>query len=196
MAKKKKDSKLSSLRIIGGTHRGRKILVAEEPGLRPTGERMRETLFNWLAPYIEGASVLDAFAGTGILGFESISRGAKNALLLENSSAVARQLNQTSESLGLEADIRQQNALEFFRSDADLGSHEFDVIFLDPPFDTSLLQQSMSLLDQSHLLKPNALIYLEWAKSQPQPVPPQNWAGFKEKSMGDVSCAIYQLRLA
>lgn len=192
MAKKKNNSKLTNLRIVGGTHRGRKISVVEEPGLRPTGDRMRETLFNWLSPYIEGASVLDAFAGSGVLAFESLSRGANSALLLENSTRATRQLNETAELLGMQADIRQQDALQLFQSNAGIDSQKFDVIFLDPPFNTPLLQQSLDALEQSSLLQPNALIYLEWAKSQPQPMAPQSWSQHREKTMGEVSCAIYQ----
>ena len=192
MTQNNTNSSTHSVRIIGGTNRGRKITVADLPGLRPTGDRLRETLFNWLTPYIEGAQVLDAYAGSGALAFEALSRGASHALLLDNSNIAANQLKRSAALLNVNAEIRCQDALHFFNSTTDSGSG-FDIVFLDPPFGDSLLQGAVDALAQSTLLSAHALIYLEQARSQPTISAPANWNSHREKTLGEVSCQLYQL---
>lgn len=193
MARNKTAPPTNSIRIIGGSNRGRKILVLDLPGLRPTGDRLRETLFNWLAPFVEGARVLDAFAGSGVLAFEALSRGAHQAVLLDSSDAVVKQLKQSAQLLSVDAEIRCQNALHFFKSGPENGSKKFDIVFLDPPFGELLLQEAIETLAQSTLLSPRAMIYLEQARSQQTANTPSNWKLQREKTVGEVSCQLYQL---
>ena len=110
----KANASTSVVRIIGGQHRGRKLPFAEMPGLRPTGDRIRETLFNWLQPVIEGASCLDLFAGSGALGMEAASRGAARVVMVEQAGSVVRQLERNKELLGLDRlNIVRADALQF-----------------------------------------------------------------------------------
>jgi 16S rRNA (guanine966-N2)-methyltransferase len=193
---KKKTSSTSgnnSVRIVGGSNRGRKIPVADITGLRPTGDRLRETLFNWLAPYIEGSRVLDAYAGSGALAFEALSRGASQALLLDNSALAADQLKKSAEILSAKAEIRCQDALQFFRSTVDSQFKPFNIVFLDPPFGNSLLQDSVKALTQSYLLSSGALIYLENEKALAPISTASNWKLLREKTQGEVCCQLYQL---
>lgn len=149
------------IRIIGGKWRGRKLAVAPSPGLRPTPDRARETLFNWLAPHIAGARVLDLFAGTGALGFEALSRGAAHATLVERDGAAARMLRQHQRMLEANASIAHADARAFLRQHfkAEGDAPRWDVIFLDPPFDSPLL--ALTLQDIERCLAPNCLIYVE-----------------------------------
>lgn len=196
MTRKNTSPSTNNVRIIGGTNRGRKIPVADLPGLRPTGDRLRETLFNWLSPYIEGAQVLDAYAGSGALAFEALSRGASRALLLDNSNIAINQLKQSAALLKTDAEIRCRDALQLFNSTAGSNSEfdsGFDIVFLDPPFGDSLLQGAVDALAQSTLLSPRALVYIEQARSQLNISAPVNWNLHREKTLGEVSCQLYQL---
>ena len=149
------------IRIIGGKWRGRKLAVAPSRGLRPTPDRARETLFNWLAPHIGGARVLDLFAGTGALGFEALSRGAAHATLVERDGVAVRTLRQHQRMLDASADIAHADARAFLRQQlkAEGGAPRWDVIFLDPPFDSPLL--ALALKDIQPCLAPSGLIYVE-----------------------------------
>ena len=140
-------------RIIGGTWRGRKLPIAA--GVRPTPDRARETAFNWLAPSLPGASVLDLFAGTGALGFEALSRGAAHAVLVERSAATAQLLGTQRQRLDAAADVVCADAVRWLRQ-ADM---RFDVAFLDPPFGSSLLAAALPLVLTR--LKPGGVAYLE-----------------------------------
>jgi|SaaInl5LU_22_DNA_1037371.scaffolds.fasta_scaffold03009_9 16S rRNA (guanine966-N2)-methyltransferase len=192
MVQQKRRSPEGSVRITGGTHRSRKIPVIDIQGLRPTGDRLRETLFSWLMPHLEGAKVLDAFAGSGILSFEALSRGAEQALLLDNSSTAVEQLKKSAVMLDAKVDVRCQDALQFFSSKNTTPHTTFNIIFLDPPFSEGLMQKSIDSLATSNLLSPRAMIYLEQASSQEQAVPPSNWNLHREKTIGEVSCFLYQ----
>ena len=192
----KKNNAKNQVRIIGGQWRGRKLPVLDLPGLRPTGDRRRETLFNWLAPYIEGARILDAFAGSGALAFEAMSRGASEALLLEISSQAVRNLQQNI--LALDADSQAQtnctDALSFFDAQPtkDKNSATFDIVFLDPPFRENLLDRAIEKLNSSQILSTNALIYLELESRKGLPKVPKNWSLLKEKSQGEVTSLLYR----
>lgn len=174
-----------TIRIIGGQHRGRKLTFTEQKGLRPTGDRVKETLFNWLQAYIRGANVLDMYAGSGSLGFEAQSRGAATVTMLELTALQTRQLKVLSGQLQADnISIHQADALKW--SESYQGS-PFDLVFLDPPFADNLLQQSVDKLAESGLVKTDSMIYLEADKKQSMPEIPPDWEVMKEKKMGQVN---------
>jgi 16S rRNA (guanine966-N2)-methyltransferase len=170
------------VRIIGGRHRGRKLPFAEMPGLRPTGDRIRETLFNWLQPVIEGARCLDLFSGSGALGMEAASRGAGRVVMVEQAGSVVRQLERNRELLGLDQiEIVRADALQFLEQPAS----PFDIVFLDPPFDNNLLAPVCQRLNLGWL-SDGARIYLEEDISRPFPELPEDWNWFRQKIAGQV----------
>ena len=180
------------LRIIGGRFRGRRLPIPDQPGLRPTPNRVRETLFNWLAPVIEGARCLDPFAGTGALGLEAISRGAASVILIERSEPVARQLRANRDVLGATGvKVLQADALPWL-ADADrraaLGA--FDLVFLDPPFAAGLLAPACDLLARHGWLLPGARVYLETAVADGLPLLPSGWEVLRERTAGQVRFAL------
>ena len=182
----------SGPRIIGGRLRGRRLPVADRPGLRPTGDRLRETLFNWLAPSIAGSRCLDCFAGSGALGFEALSRGAARVVLIEQDRSVARQLQRNAETLQqLDDGGPPLGQVEVITDDA-LGRLTqpppcpFDIVFLDPPFQADLLQQAWLLLADNGWLAPNAMVYLEMAAATALPSLPPGWRLIRDKRAGQV----------
>jgi 16S rRNA (guanine966-N2)-methyltransferase len=176
------------VRIIGGEHRGRKLEFPDVPGLRPTGDRIRETLFNWLAPSLPGAACLDLFAGSGALGLEAASRGAGQVLMLDRSQQVVAQLRANIALLGLErARVEQADAISWLQGRA----QRFDIIFLDPPFADSLLHQACSMVQEQGWLNPGGLIYLEADATSGLPRLPANWRQLKEKAAGQVHYFLY-----
>jgi len=149
---------LNEVRIIGGKWKRRKLAFPDRPTLRPTPNRARETLFNWLAGYLEGARCLDLFAGSGALAFEALSRGALNATLVDNDAQVVRALQKTRDLLAADnCTILQSSALEFLRQSAAI----WDIVFLDPPFAGPLLQQSLDALQSGTCLHDGAIVYAE-----------------------------------
>lgn len=181
------------VRIIAGLWRGRKLPVLNAQGLRPTGDRVKETLFNWLMPYIVDARCLDAFAGSGSLGFEALSRQAKSVTFLELDKAVAKQLSQNLQTLKCsenQAKVINQSSLDYLKSIQ--NQPHFDVVFLDPPFHFGLAEQAIQLLSENHWLAPDALVYVETERDKPLDVP-ENWILLKEKNTGQVSYRLYQL---
>ena len=181
------------VRIIAGLWRGRKLPVLNAEGLRPTGDRVKETLFNWLMPYIVDSHCLDCFAGSGSLGFEALSRQAKQVTFLELDKTVANQLKknlQTLKTTTEQAQVINQNSLEFLKQ-AQNQPH-FDVVFLDPPFHFNLAEQAIALLAQNNWLRPQALVYVETEKGK-NPNVPENWVVLKQKDSGQVSYRLYQV---
>ena len=171
------------IRIIGGRHRGRKLRFADLPGLRPTGDRMRETLFNWLQPRIAGARCLDLFAGSGALGLEAVSRGAGKVVMVDRAHQVVRQLRENVELLGLDNTVVvQANGIEWLSSSA----QPFDIVFLDPPFADRLLPLSLRLLAEGGWLAAGARVYLENDAGQRLPGLPEQLVLEKSKRMGQV----------
>ncbi len=153
-------------------------------GLRPTSERIRETLFNWLAPTLSGASCLDLFAGTGALGIEALSRGAGRAVFVEKSPVAARTLKANLELLEAgDATVFERDAMEFLKSGS---ADRYDIVFLDPPFAEDMLGELCRLLAGQELLAPNASVYIEQARSKPQVEMPQGWQVIKNKTAGNV----------
>lgn len=186
-----KNAPLGQVRIIGGTWRGQKLNFVPVEGLRPTVDRIRETLFNWLAPTIYEAHCLDLFAGSGALGFEALSRGASSATLIEQDPAAIRLLQQNQSRLKAEhAHIVKANALEWLRTTK--AFQPFDIVFLDPPFAASLLQSCCDLLKQKSFLAANAYIYMESDSNQPPPIIPTSWCALKEKTTGQVTYRLFR----
>jgi 16S rRNA (guanine966-N2)-methyltransferase len=172
------------LRIIGGTLRGRKWNFPEAPGLRPTPDRVRETLFNWLAPHIAGMRVLDLFAGSGALGFEALSRGAASAVLIEKDRAAAASLRDVAQRFGL-ASVRIGNgdALAFLRAQP---MHGCELAFLDPPFAAGLLEPALAVLAGNRVLAPGGFCYLEQSASDAVPTLPTGWTVHRSGKAGEV----------
>ena len=173
----------NQLRIIAGQWRGRRLPFPDAEGLRPTGDRIRETLFNWLSPQLHSSHCLDAFAGSGALGFEALSRGAAEVVMIESNPAVFRQLQASRELLGATGATLVKDSAPQWLATADC--RPFDVVFLDPPFAGDLLQQVIEVINQRSLLAPNAFIYIETGASA-TPLLPASWLPVREKHSGDV----------
>lgn len=181
------NSKAGQLRIIGGSWRGRKIDFVTEPGVRPTPDRIRETLFNWLQTSIAGTRCLDLFSGSGALGFEALSRGASEVVMIEQSSAAIKQLRTNASLLKTDsAQVEQCNADNYLQRPA----QPFDIIFLDPPFGTDTLEGYCTLLESSGWLAPHAQVYMERARGTPAPQLPAGWQLHREKQAGKVCYAL------
>ena len=150
----------NTLRIIGGEWRSRKLPFVDAPGLRPTPDRIRETLFNWLQGDIHGALCIDMFAGSGALGFEAFSRGAGKVIFVEKNAACAKQLKDNLVLLKTEANVVQCDAMNFLNH-TDKPEQAFDLVFLDPPYRQGLITQSLNYLSNENLIDENSLIYLE-----------------------------------
>lgn len=193
-------SKRGSCRIIGGRYRGRKIRFDDAEGLRPTTDRVRETVFNWLQPYISQSHCLDCFAGSGVLGFEALSRGAAEVLFIEQNIKTVRGLKdnirrlESSSEIG-RATIYHQETLAWLQSasaNTKLKQH-FDLVFLDPPFHSDLLGRSCALLDSGGCLTEDAIIYAEHAVNATVDFPEQ-WFCLKQKSSGQVTYKLFEKR--
>ena len=176
------------LRVIGGQWRGRKLQFPDRPGLRPTGDRIRETLFNWLGPHLQNAKCLDLFAGSGALGIEALSRGAAHCDFVdadrEAITAVGRHLNtlNATECSPVSCDIAARYLLQ---------THDtWDIVFVDPPFDARLGESTLTLLANTDRLAEASRVYFETSRSQPEAVPEGLYDVLREKTTGDVC---YQL---
>jgi 16S rRNA (guanine966-N2)-methyltransferase len=172
------------LRVVGGSLRGRKWTFPDAPGLRPTPDRVRETLFNWLQPHIAGMRVLDLFAGSGALAFEALSRGAASATLVESDRAAATELRSTAARFGLtQASIQNTEASAVLKTAAQ-GS--FDLIFLDPPFASGLLATALMQIGQRGVLAGGGFCYIELAADSPLPSLPEGWVPHRAGKAGEV----------
>lgn len=180
----------NSIRIIGGIHRGRKLSFPNVTDLRPTGDRMRETLFNWLQPKIYNAKCLDLFAGSGALGFEAASRGAKQVIMLDTSLQAITQLQHNVSILRLaQVKVYQADALKWLQN---TPSQTFDIIFLDPPFATNFILQSCNSLLQYKWLDSRSLLYLETNITLDHLPLPSSFSIIKKTRMGQVWCGLAQ----
>ena len=194
MARRKQSGKSQSgrLRIVAGNWRSRLLDIADVDGLRPTSERIRETLFNWLAPTIHGARCLDLFAGTGALGLEALSRGAASAVFVERSALAARQLRTNIDILEARGtSVLQQDAQAYLAS---RPGDRFDIVFLDPPFALDALEETCRLLADTGHLAPDALIYIEDDRARTEPPLPEGWRELKNKTTGNVRYRLVQAR--
>ena len=179
-----KSKRPGTVRIIGGTWRGSRLSVRDLPGLRPTGDRCRETLFNWLQPSIHGAHCLDLFAGSGVLGLEAASRGAAAVILVEKSKQAASDIRESL--LRLKAD-----QVELVEADALVWltrcePQTMDIVFIDPPFGTGLEMRAMELLTACDCVRRGGFIYVETSRETPAPAPFPEWRLAKEKVIGEV----------
>ncbi|MCW8348442.1 16S rRNA (guanine(966)-N(2))-methyltransferase RsmD [Vibrio sp. ZSDZ65] len=184
-----KSAPMGSVRIISGLWRGRKLPVHDAEGLRPTTDRVKETVFNWLAQDVPHSHVLDVFAGSGSLGFESASRQASQVQMIELNNKAYQQL--VSNTALLKADnIRLHNtsALTFLTQP---GSPH-DLVFIDPPFRQGLLPETVALLEQNGWLSENALVYIETEKELTLDAIPENWDLLKEKTAGQVCYRLFK----
>jgi 16S rRNA (guanine966-N2)-methyltransferase len=176
------------IRVIGGRWRGTKLAVPEAAGLRPTSDRVRETLFNWLMPVLPGAHVLDLFAGSGALGLEAASRGAARAVLVERDAALAAGLRATV------ARLQDSGAVEVVQSDAiawlaTQPDASFDLAFVDPPFAAGLWGAALAALLPK--LRDRAWLYVESPADMAVPVPP-GWILHREGRTREVRFALYR----
>jgi 16S rRNA (guanine966-N2)-methyltransferase len=180
------------IRIIAGKYKGRKLPVLMEEGLRPTTDRVKETVFNWLMPYISQANCLDCFAGSGGLGFEALSRGADQVTLVELNRSAAKQLLANKELLKADnLTVVQSDVLSFLKPSSTANTPKpFDLVFLDPPFRQQLVEQAAQLLNHNSLAD-QALIYVEMESESTQVIP-ENWQLLKEKLAGQVIYQLYQ----
>lgn len=173
------------LRIIGGEWRSRRVAFDPESGVRPTPDRVRQTVFDWLTPYIDGARCLDLFAGSGALGFEALSRGAASLTLVEKGARQATALRTAVHQLqaGDRAQVVAADALAY------LGQPHgpYDIVFVDPPYDAALLSPVLAALEPR--LAAVHRVYCEWRESA-APAWPPGWCVIKEKQAGQVSYAL------
>jgi len=172
------------LRVIAGQWRGRRLSFPDLPGLRPTPDRVRETLFNWLAPVLPGARCLDLFAGSGALGIEALSRGAAEVVFVERHPLAARALRDNLERLSARgALVEQSEALNWLRQ----PGQPFEIVFLDPPFGEGLLEPACAVLEQGGWLAETAWIYLEAEMAARSLSLPASWVAHREKIAGAVA---------
>lgn len=182
---------MNQLRIIAGKWRGRKITFPDQEGLRPSPDRVRETLFNWLQNHTAGARCLDLFAGSGALSFEAASRGADHVTCVELNLAPTISIKRNIALLQTDAiSLIQQDALRFLAETN--SAKKYDLVFLDPPFKENLLEQSCELLDSNSWLTPTALIYLESERALDEYSLPSNWTLVKQKKAGQVYYGLCQ----
>jgi 16S rRNA (guanine966-N2)-methyltransferase len=174
------------VRIIGGEFRGRRLGFIPGHGLRPTADRVRETLFNWLAPVVEGASCLDLFAGSGALGIEALSRGARRVVFVEQGAPAARRLRENLDLLGAaeRAEVRHGDAMKVLRGAA---PESFELVFVDPPFAAGRLGRACDALEQGGWLAAEALVYLEQDAHREWPALPANWTMWREGKAGQAA---------
>lgn len=174
------------VRIIGGEWRGRKLHFPQAAGLRPTPDRVRETLFNWLQFELAGTRCLDLFAGSGALGFEALSRGAGEVVFVERDAASARAISDMLVQLRCNRGrVERVDALAWLER-GPLSSKPFDVVFLDPPYGDALLPVLAARLEDGGWLAPGAWVYLEDAAARGEPTLPPGWTLLRSKSAGDV----------
>lgn len=186
--KKSTSSGSGQIRIIGGQWRGRKLPVTDSPGLRPTTDRVRETLFNWLAPHMVDAHCLDCFAGSGALGLESLSRYAASATLLEMDRAVSQQLQKNLVTLKAgNGKVVNTNTLNYLNQ----TGTPHNIVFVDPPFRKGLLDDTLALLEKNGWLADDALIYVESEVENGSPSVPASWQLHREKVAGQVAYRLY-----
>nr|WP_222564690.1 16S rRNA (guanine(966)-N(2))-methyltransferase RsmD [Lysobacter antarcticus] len=178
------------VRVIGGRWRGRKLPVVDSAGLRPTPDRIRETLFNWLAPVINGASVLDLFAGSGALGLEALSRGAASAVLVERDPILAASLLATTQRLqgGQAAKVVQADAMHWLPTQP---RSSFDIAFVDPPFGQGLLAPALAGL--LPLMRAGSWLHVEGPIDEPV-ILPGDWSLHREGRTREVRHALYRHR--
>ena len=182
-----------TLRVIGGEWRSRILNFDATSGVRPTSDRVRETLFNWLQASTPGAICLDLFAGSGSLGIEALSRGAKDVTFVERSNRLADELR--SRLSLLEAQERGHVVKSEAEPFLQQSNERFDIVFLDPPFSTDIIDSVCATLETRSLLSEQAYIYIETPRSGEPPVLPHNWSVTRAKIAGNVSYQLAQRQI-
>ncbi|WP_311418280.1 16S rRNA (guanine(966)-N(2))-methyltransferase RsmD [Haemophilus parahaemolyticus] len=183
---------MGEVRVIAGLWRGRKLSVLNAEGLRPTTDRVKETLFNWLMMDVANARCLDCFAGSGSLGIEALSRQAQAVVFLEKFDNAAQQLKKNLASLKTDkGTVINTDTLTYLSQKN--STEPFEIIFIDPPFHHNFVPQVLTLLQQNNWLAENALIYVETEKNHPPLLLAKNWQVIKEKSAGMVTSRLIQV---
>lgn len=186
-----KSAKNNRVRIIAGVWRGRRLQVADVPGLRPTGDRCRETLFNWLQPWVAAAECADLFAGTGALGFEAASRGAASVLMVEKHPRALEVLRHSVEQLQAEqVTLHAGGAMSFIES---LAADSLDLVFVDPPFDSNLGGLVLERLDRQACVRRGGFVYVESPAALRLP-PPEGWSAWRDQQLGEVRLHLFRRR--
>lgn len=192
MPKKHTHNGPGAVRIIGGNWRGSKLPVPGVPGLRPTSDRARETLFNWLGPWLPGAACADLFAGTGSLGLEAVSRGAASCVLVESNRHAVAALTDSIARLGADTVRVVPAGVSSF---LDSWEGQFDIVFVDPPFESysgaALASELWDVLDQ--IVRTAGWVYIEHARGQVLPGLPERWRLHRTKSLGEVTINLFQV---
>ena len=179
-----KKKRLGSVRVIGGKWRGTRVPVPDIDGLRPSGDRSRETLFNWLQKQIPGSRCVDLFAGSGVLGIEAASRGAAEVILVEKSRQATGELRETLKRLNAEqVSVIDGDAITWLDQ---CGPQSMDIVFIDPPFGKGLEALALERLSSGDGLKDEGLVYLETARDAPVLAAESGWEIIKEKLLGEV----------
>ncbi|MEY4211454.1 MAG: rRNA ((966)-N(2))-methyltransferase RsmD [Pseudomonadota bacterium] len=179
----------NKIRIIGGEWRSRLISFDDAPGLRPTPVRVRETLFNWLQVDVVNSQCLDLYAGSGALGFEAASRGAKRVVQVESNFKTTQKLVENCRVLGAnQIQVIQQDVIKYLKNKGE----QFDLIFLDPPFGLGLIQETCCLLNDGEWLSSFAKIYIESERDLDLSCIPDGWRLLKKKSAGEVVFYLFQ----
>ncbi len=186
----KRPTQQNTLRIIGGQWRGRKLSFTPGEGLRPTPDRVRETLFNWLSHTVHGARCLDLFAGSGALGLEALSRGAVSCDFVDSSAAALRQIKHHLHSLDIcdTAHCHAMPALSFLQG----SPAPYDIVFIDPPFDKEMIDQVCAQLVSRELVAPGGFIYVEAAARDRVPEMPEHWRLHRDKVAGEVAYRLFE----
>ena len=201
--KKKANQQANSVRIIAGQYRGRRLPVLDVEGLRPSTDRVRETVFNWLMHEVSGANCLDLFAGTGAFGFECVSRGSAKTVWVEANRQVAEQLNRNFALLDQTANQQQQAAAQVAHKVAhnvvqqraenflsQTSNDSFDIVFIDPPYQSQCQAQVCQLLEENNWLQQNAFIYVEQMAKTDLCAVPDTWQLHRQ---GQTKQSIYTL---
>ena len=188
-----KSGKNNSVRIIGGDWRGRRLPVADVPGLRPSGDRCRETLFNWLQPWVVASDCADLFAGTGALGFEAASRGAASVLMIEKHPRAQEVLRQDIDQLqAVQVKLHSGGAMSMIE---DLKPDSFDIVFVDPPFDSNLQGLVLERLDKIACVRRGGFVYVESPAMKPIS-PPEGWRVWRDQQLGEVRMQLFRRQIA
>jgi 16S rRNA (guanine966-N2)-methyltransferase len=186
------DNKLTKLRIISGKWRNRKLDFMHNVNLRPTPERIRETVFNWITNYIHNANVLDCFAGSGIFAIEALSRGAATATIIDNSAIAISNINNNINKIGISnIDVINQDCLLHLQKNKQ--NIKYDLVFIDPPFHKNMLDKTCALLNDNNFICTGSLIYTESEIGIENISAPINWRLIKSKTSKSISYQLWQV---
>ena len=183
---------ITKLRVISGKWRNRKLDFIHNINLRPTPERIRETVFNWITNYIHNAKVLDCFAGSGIFAIEALSRGAAKASIIDNSEMAINNINSNVKKLAINnIDIIKQDCLLYLQDNQ--KNSKYDIVFIDPPFHQNMLEKTCKLLNDNDFIHKGSLIYTETEREISNIDTPNNWSLIKSKVAKSISYKLWQV---